>query len=110
MTRRVPGRPEIVHPMTEAQLRRAVAAESPDARLELSEGGAYYRASATAPDGTVWRSDGLHEIVETTAWPGPAKWKHQVHADLLSRVRMGLENCPDADSCEFCHPVSEEDA
>lgn len=103
------GKMALSHPLTYGQLERAVQGLGLEVRLESSGGGGgAYTVRAMAPDGYVWKSDGVHELVESCNWPGPGSWKHQLHADLLERIRMGVENCPDADSCEWCNPVPEE--
>lgn len=102
-----------IHPLTFAQLERAVAEwaalRGVDIKVTASTGGGSYTVRATAPDGYVWASDAVHELVESTGWPGPAKWRHQTHGDLWARIALGLENCPDADSCEWCCPLTAED-
>lgn len=55
-----------------------------------------------SPKGKVFRSNGCHTIVEPFSNSGHDSWKPQAYAEVIERLKMGLENCeePDCDICE----------
>lgn len=60
-----------------------------------------HECTVEAPAGHRWVTSSLHMFVDSAFLP----WKPD-YADLLDRMSMGIEVCPDAD-CEWCHPEEE---
>lgn len=98
----------ITHMQTRSQLQRWLDGHETlrGVKLEELHGGGSYTVRAEAPKGQVWWDGEVHELVESINWPGPAKWKHQLFADLQERMQVGTVRCPEGDACEWCHPRS----
>ena len=84
-----------------ADVLRGLVAEA-GGTLTVDTTGAFYTLRALAPEGQAWRSDGLHEIVESTNG-ARATWRALAREAMIERVAMGLEPCSDPE-CERCHP------
>lgn len=67
--------------------------------LEDSKIGESHECRIEAPSGHVWKGTDLHELVDTAYRP----WKPD-YADLLDRIKYGVESCPFGATCEWCHP------
>lgn len=77
---------------------RALAAQL-GAKVEDDKIDNAHECLVEAPHGKVWMCCGVHELVDSTNRP----WKPD-YADVLNRMRYGLENYPEGLACEWCYP------
>jgi hypothetical protein len=76
------------------------------AEVEVNESGGSVSVTVDAPDGKVWRSSGTHAI-SASCLKGPDGPTEESVKDLLERMAMGLDDCPNED-CEDCYDQGEE--